>query len=117
MFSSRIRRWRTAVRESPLGPRLAVALWAVWAFTVWNVVFDRVLVLAGRQYVYAAAVSARDSNAYLKIDDWMHPAVTRGVWTASLAGGGIFLAGLVLVRVATTRRRPSTTLTESPRRS
>jgi len=116
MPSSRIETWRTAIRESPLGPRLAIALWALWAFTVWNVVFDRVLVLAGRQYVYAAAMSARSANVYLKIDDWMRPAAVRGLWLASLAGGGILLVGLVLVRVATRGRRRSTS-TESPRRS
>ena len=35
-------------------PRLAVALWIVWAVVVWNVVFDRVLVNAGREYVRSA---------------------------------------------------------------
>ena len=34
--------------------RLAVALWIVWAIVVWNVVFDQVLVNAGRDYVRAA---------------------------------------------------------------
>ena len=116
MSPQRVSKWRRAVRESPLGPRLAIALWAAWAFSVWNVVFDRVLVLAGRQYVYAAAVSERSANAYLRIDDWMRPAVARGLWVATLAGGGILVAGLLLVRVAT-RGRHQPTSTESPRRS
>jgi hypothetical protein len=33
---------------------VALALWIVLALVVWNVVFDRVLVVAGRQYVHAA---------------------------------------------------------------
>ena len=116
MSPSRVGKWRRAIRESPLGPRLAIALWAAWAFSVWNVVFDRVLVLAGRRYVYAAAVSERNANAYLRIDDWMRPAVARGFWVATLAGAAIFVVGVLLVRVATRRRRQPT-LTESPRRS
>jgi hypothetical protein len=71
----------------------AIVLWIVWAFAVWNVVFDRVLVLAGRRYVYAAAVSANQSHTYLRIDDWMRPAITRGVWMASGAAA-LILAGL-----------------------
>jgi len=39
--------------------RVAVALWIALAVVVWNVVFDRVLVVAGRQYVYAATIAAR----------------------------------------------------------
>jgi hypothetical protein len=44
------------VRWPPARPvRAAVTLWLVFAFTVWNVVFDRILVIEGREYVYAAA--------------------------------------------------------------
>ena len=38
--------------------RVASALWLVLAAVVWNVIFDRVIVLAGRRYVYDAALSA-----------------------------------------------------------
>src|SRR6187200_210737 len=62
---------------------MALALWIVLAFVVWNVVFDRVLVLAGRQYVYAATRAARGSGPYLLVDDWMRPAVARATRTAS----------------------------------
>src|ERR1700730_18741943 len=34
--------------------RLALALWIAWAVLVWNVVFDQVIVLAGREYIQAA---------------------------------------------------------------
>ena len=37
--------------------RLAAFLWLLFAFVVWNVVFDRILVIEGRAYVYAAAVA------------------------------------------------------------
>jgi hypothetical protein len=80
--------------------RVACALWIVLAIVVWNVVFDRVLVLAARQYVYAATVAARGEGPFLLIDDWMRPAVRRGVLTASLAGGAVLVVGLGAVALA-----------------
>ncbi len=79
---------------------VAVALWIALALVVWNVVFDRVLVVAGRQYVHAASRSARDSDAYLRVDDWMRPAERRALWMATVAGGTILAAGLVSISLA-----------------
>ncbi len=86
----------------------AIVLWVAFAIAVWNVVFDRVLVLAGRRYVYAAAVSANQSHTYLRIDDWMRPAITRGVWLASAAAALILVvlvAGLLLQNLLEKRHR------------
>jgi hypothetical protein len=116
MAVSRVSKWRAAIRDTTLGPRLAIALWIAWAFAVWNVVFDRVLVLAGRQYVYAAALAAGQSNGYVRIADWMRPAVWRGFWVATAAGTLILITGLVAVGVAARRRRAPTS-SESLRRS
>jgi hypothetical protein len=120
--ASRFARWRAAIRDTTLGLRLASALWAVCAFCVWNVVFDRVLVLAGRRYSYAAAVAARQSAAYIPINDWMRPAVTRGAWLASAAAAAVLAVGLAGVfvasrRQATASRNTATALPESLRRS
>lgn len=82
---------------------LAALLWIALALVVWNVVFDRVLVLAGRTYVHDASVAATRHEPFLKIDDYMRPAVHRGVWLGSLAGGAIALAGLTAVTLAATR--------------
>jgi hypothetical protein len=87
-------------------PRLARILWVVLAFAVWNVVFDRVLVLAGREYVYAATLAARD-GVYLFAKDWMASAVARGFWLASAGAAIILAAGLVLVEVASKRHTES----------
>ena len=82
---------------------LALSLWIVLAFVVWNVVFDRVLVVAGRQYVYAATRAARGSGPYLLVDDWMRPAVTRAIRTASGAAVLILTVGVVGCAVAARR--------------
>jgi hypothetical protein len=41
------------------------------------------------------------------MDDWMKPAVTRGLWIATAAGGAILLAGLVAIHAAATCRNSS----------
>jgi len=89
-----------ALRQPRPAARIALALWIVWAVIVWNVVFDRVIVVAGRRYIAAAtAADAPRPN----MDDFMRPAVTRGLWIASAAGGAVFLTGLACVRVAVQR--------------
>src|SRR5262249_45431116 len=93
--------WRRDV--APRATRVAVALWLVWAFVVWNVVFDRVLVLAGRRYVYDAAIAA-DAGHYLLIADVMPAAVARGAWLATASAAGLLLIGLAAILVATRRR-------------
>ena len=85
--------------------RLAIVLWVVFAIVVWNVVFDRLLVLAGRRYVYAAAIAAQGSGPYLLIKDWMGPAVTRALWTATAAGGAVLAVGISAIALAVRRQR------------
>jgi hypothetical protein len=79
-------------------------LWIAWAIVVWNVVFDRVLVVAGRAYVYAAGTAANRGGPYLRIDDWMRPAVSRGLWAASLSAAAILAVGFVGLRAAARAR-------------
>jgi len=89
-----------ALRQPRPAARIARALWIAWAVIVWNVVFDRVIIVAGRSYVAAAtAPGAPRAN----MDDFMRPAVTRGLWLASAAGGAVLLTGLACVRVAARR--------------
>jgi len=82
---------------------VALALWIALALVVWNVVFDRVLVVAGRQYVFAATRAARGSGPYVRVDDWMRPAERRALWMASVAGGTTLVAGLLSISLATRR--------------
>ena len=95
-----IARQRFAALSPSRAARLATALWVAWAVVVWNVVFDHVIVLAGRRYLNAAGIAAGGSGAYARIDDWMRPAVTRALWTATGAGAAILVIGLVSVRLA-----------------
>jgi len=78
--------------------RVVVALWLAGTVVVWNVVFDRVLIDAGREYVRTAADAARGSGPYARIDDSMRPAVPRALVLASSAAGVILAAGFAAFR-------------------
>jgi hypothetical protein len=95
-----LRSWLAALRQPARAARIATTLWIVWAFIVWNVVFDQVIVLAGRRYLRAAGLAAEAGGPYARIDDWMRPAVTSGLWTASAAAGAILMIGLLGLRLA-----------------
>jgi uncharacterized membrane protein len=78
----------------------AVVLWLVFAAVVWNVIFDRIVVLAGRRYAHDAATLYRSTHQYLLLDDVMRPAISHGVLVATLAAGAVVLAGLAAIRAA-----------------
>jgi hypothetical protein len=84
--------------RAPAKVRFARALWIAWAVIVWNVVFDHVIVVAGREYIYAAGRAAGrtgpDGRSLVLMDDYMRPAVRRGIWIASAAAGLILITGL-----------------------
>ena len=88
-----------ALRQPAQAARIARALWIAWAVIVWNVVFDHVIVEAGRSYIVAAELAAA-SSTYVKMDDWMRPAATRAFWVASVSAAAILLIGLATARLA-----------------
>ena len=101
-----VRRRLTALRQPRRAARVASVLWIVWAVILWNVVFDHVIVVAGRWYLHAAQLAAEAGGPYARIDDWMRPAVTRGLWTATAAAGAVLLIGLLGVRASTPAKKP-----------
>ena len=86
---------------------VAMVLWLALAFAAWNVIFDRVLVLAGRRYVHDASVASRASS-YLTIDSAMRPAIRRGFWLASAVAVPIALFGTIAATLAERRYRRGT---------
>jgi hypothetical protein len=91
--------------------RLAIVLWLVLAGVVWNVIFDRIRILADRRYVYDATMAVRLGRPFLLIDR-VHPQeIRRGVRVASVAAGAIAGTGLVAILLAARfdqRRRSGT---------
>ena len=96
-----IARVRRPVRWPPAHPvRVAAVLWLTFAIVVWNVVFDRILVIEGREYVYAASVAANESRPYVGAHDWMRAAKKLAPWNSSAAGGVLLAVGLTAIAIA-----------------
>ena len=53
-----------------------------------------------------AATVAASSGAYARMDDWMRPAITRGLWIATGSSVLILLVGFVAIRHATKNKDP-----------
>jgi CTP:molybdopterin cytidylyltransferase MocA len=98
-----------ALRQPAPAARMARALWIAWAVILWNVVFDHVIVVAGRGYIAAAARAAHDAarSSPVNMDDWMRPAVTHGLWIATAAAAAVLAIGLASVSRALHRSQPS----------
>jgi hypothetical protein len=84
--------------------RLAAVLWVVLAFLVWNVIFDRILVIAGRQYAWRAT-DAFHAGSYLRIADTMPAAIHHGVRVASFWAAVVAVGGLTAVWFASKSNR------------
>lgn len=96
------RLWRQALagRDTRRAVTVAVIVWVVFAAVVWNVIFDQLLIIAGRRYSYDAVVFYQTTHHYLRIDDVMRPAIAHAVRVSSLWSGALLAAGLVAVRFA-----------------
>ena len=106
MLLAAARRRLAALRQPRSATRIARVLWIIWAVIVWNVVFDRVIVVAGRSYIAAARQAAAvPDGPFANMDEWMRPAVMRGFWTATAAGAAVLLIGLAAVGRAARQSR------------
>lgn len=83
--------------------QLAYVLWLLLAVVVWNVVFDRVLVLAGRRYSYTAANAFAARQPPVLIAPWMTAARADAARLATEIAVPIALAGLAAVTLALRR--------------
>jgi hypothetical protein len=96
--------------------RAAAWLWILWAFVAWNLVFDLVIIEAGREYVRVARAAAAAGGPYAKIEDTMRPARSRALWLATASAGVILVVGFFGLRRATLSGSPATSAAH-PRRT
>ena len=92
-LAARRRQWEKAAP-------VARALWIAWAIVVWNVVFDHIVVAAGRDVVHTAGLAAATA---VNIDELMRPAVVHGWWIATIAASAILLVGWSSVHLVRSR--------------
>jgi hypothetical protein len=83
----------------------ALVAWAVCAAVVWNVVFDAIVIDAGRDYLTRQALHQQGRGGPVTIRDVMDPGVARAARTAALSGAAVASAGLLVTWLAW-RARP-----------
>jgi hypothetical protein len=102
-------RTRAIIPEVTRRVRLAVILWLAFAVVVWNIVFDRMLVIEGREYVHAAATAVSTSEPYVLAGPWMRAANSRALVIATAAASVVLTIGFIGIAVAARRPEPGAT--------
>ena len=83
----------------------ALIAWAACAVVVWNVVFDAIVIDAGRDYLTRQALHQQGRGGPVTIRAVMDPGVARAVRTAGLSGAAVASAGLLVTWLAWRGRR------------
>lgn len=90
-------------------PRVVAGLWLAAGIIVWNLVFDRMIVNGGREYVYRQQLHERKRGPAVTIDEIMRPArgaAFRSATLASLLVMGLGAGGTACVTARRRSRRP-----------
>jgi hypothetical protein len=95
------------VQASRTSRRLALLLWLALGFVIWNVVFDLMIIDAGRAYLRHQAAWQRGNGPRVTIAGTMRPAARRAALTASVWAVLVTGSGLTATVLAGRRRRRS----------
>jgi hypothetical protein len=93
-----------SARRRALG-RAAVVAWAACAVVVWNVVFDAIVIEAGRDYLTRQALHQQGQGGAVTIRGVMDPGVARAARTATVSAGAVAAAGLAATWLASRGRQ------------
>ena len=97
--------------------RVAAGLWLLLTVVWWMVIYDRLVVLAGRRYSHDATVAFRESHRYLTIAEGLTPLVRQAARTATTMTVPVLLVGWAAVWWAgRSARRAQVLLDERQRR-
>ena len=82
-----------------------LVLWAVLAFVVWNVVFDRRVYEAAVIFTQQQITSSQMGQPVASIEAAFRPQVRRAALEASAWGGSLLAAGFVLTMLLNRQKR------------
>jgi hypothetical protein len=87
--------------------KVALILWAAFAFVTWNVVFDRQVYLAAVQFTEQQIQRRQRGERVSSIEEAFTPELGRAARQASMWGGAVLVAGVLLTVLAERRTRKS----------
>lgn len=89
------------------GVRVALALWAAFAFVTWNVVFDRHVYVAAVQFTQEQIQRHQRGEQVSSIEDAFAPQLGHAAARATIWGGAVLALGVLLTVFA--ERQPRKT--------
>jgi hypothetical protein len=87
--------------------KVALILWATFALVTWNVAFDRQVYLTGFQFTKEQIQRHQRGEQVSSIEEAFTPELGRAALRASIWGGAVLVAGLLLTALAGRRTRNS----------
>ena len=84
--------------------RIAVAVWIVLAFALWNGIFEMMVVRGVKEYLFRAAQFEAGRRPFTPIAEVMDPAIFHATWVATLWTSIVLLAALLTIRAFAPRR-------------
>jgi hypothetical protein len=87
--------------------RIVLIIWAAFAFVTWNVVFDRQVYLAAVEFTQQQIERHQRGEPVRSIDEGFRPRLRDAALRATLWGGSVLVAGIVLASVAGRQAGPS----------
>jgi hypothetical protein len=79
--------------------RFAVGIWLVLAAVVGNGVYDVLMALGVKEYLFRHAMNDAGKGALVPLADFMEANVRSAAWAGTLCASVILLAGMVTIRV------------------
>jgi hypothetical protein len=83
--------------------RLAILLWLVFGVVLWNALFDRAIVIAGRNYLSRQSQAQRHNGPVVTIAGVMRPAAAQAAIVASCWSLAVTATGLAAIGYAASR--------------
>ena len=85
--------------------RIALLVWAAFAFVTWNVVFDRDVYVAAVQFTQQQIEQHERGQPVASIEQAYRPQVREAAVRAAVWGGAVLAAGILLVTIASRQGR------------
>jgi hypothetical protein len=79
--------------------RIAVALWLVLGFVLWNGIFEMLVVRGVKEYLFRAALFEAGRGPQIPMAAVMDPAIFNAAWVATLWTSVVLLAAFLTIRV------------------
>lgn len=86
---------------TPIGrrQRLAVALWIVLGFALWNAIFEMMIVRGVKEYLFRAALFDAGRGPMTPVRPLMEGVIFDATWVATLWASIVVLAAMTTIRL------------------